>query len=215
MENDLDRILRACERIPEWWGEVARFIFAAYAYTGLRMSELRRAEFRDVNTREWLFFVRHPKGESSYGRQRTIPIPPPLKPYVLSFLQERAKMLVERGLVEAKCFVCKKSGNPNEPYSTNGFETLKLRVEKESGITFQIRTLRRTYGQVLLNREVPLDSVSLTMGHRYTSTTEKYYCRKDDGMARLEVLRGFEMPSPAPSFNTPQIEKENDYTGYA
>jgi hypothetical protein len=67
-----------------------------------------------------------------------------------------------------------------------------VKVRKASRIEFDFRTLRRTYGQSLLNRGVALPSVSLMLGHNSTLTTEKYYCRQDADSARLEVVRAFE-----------------------
>ncbi|HUV61751.1 MAG TPA: tyrosine-type recombinase/integrase [Thermoplasmata archaeon] len=55
---------------------------------------------------------------------------------------------------------------------------VKRLVQENSGIGFELRTLRRTYGQQLLDRGVSLESVSLALGHSSTLTTERYYCRK-------------------------------------
>lgn len=74
--------------------------------------------------------------------------------------------------------------------------------------------LRQTYGQNLLNRGVPIETVSLMLGHDSTFTTEKHYCRKDVDSARLEVLRAFEKPT-MPNLNPPRLTRKDDYTGYA
>jgi integrase len=68
---------------------------------------------------------------------------------------------------------------------------------------------------MLVDRGVDIQTVSVMLGHSSTNTTEKHYCRKNADSARLEVLRAFERSEKAPVFNTPLIERENDYTGYA
>lgn len=88
-------------------------------------------------------------------------------------------------------------------------------VQDLAGVEFQYRTLRRTYGQNLLNRNVSVESVSVMLGHSNTMTTERYYCRKDADLARLEVIRAFERSEKAPSFNPPLIDRKDEYTGYA
>jgi len=60
-----------------------------------------------------------------------------------------------------------------------------------------------------------VESVSLLLGHSSIRTTEKYYCREDADLARLEVLRAFGESEKAPSFNTPLIDRRSDSTGYA
>jgi integrase len=69
-------------------------------------------------------------------------------------------------------------------------------VEKRSGVKFEIRTLRRTYGQLLLDRGATIDAVSKSMGHSSTKTTETYYCRKSDAMVREEIDRAWGSATP-------------------
>jgi integrase len=75
-------------------------------------------------------------------------------------------------------------------------------------------TLRRTFGQVLLNRGVSIETVSLTLGHASTRTTETYYCRKDADSARSEVLRALAGTQNGPSAKNPLIERRELITGY-
>lgn len=159
--------------------------------------------------------VRHPKGERTYAKPRIVPIPDQLKPVVKRYIAEREKMLAQRGVLSSRLLLCRKYGNPDEPYSVNAMQRLKKRVQDRAGVQFQYTTLRRTYGQNLLDRDLSVESVSVMLGHSNTMTTERYYCRKDADLARLEVLRAFGRPAKAPDFNPPLIERKDDYTGYA
>ncbi len=129
-------------------------------------------------------------------------------------LKARERMLADKGMLDAKPLICPLD-DPNAFYSSSHLRRVKRIVTERSGIRFELRTLRRTYGQQLLNRGVSLESVSLALGHSSTLTTERYYCRKDADSARLEIVRAFERSAPAPKLNSPLIETGNDFTGYA
>jgi len=176
-------------------GEVARFYIGTLAYTGLRPGELRKAEVDDLDLASWTLRVGHPKGESTYGRSRRVPMPEPLRPFVLQYLRARDQMLAQQGTAGAKPLVCTMKGTT---YSSKHFRYLKKKVSQRCGIQFELRALRRTYGQVLLNRGVSIETVSLTLGHASTRTTETYYCRKDADSARSEVLQAFAKTQKGP-----------------
>ena len=90
----------------------------------------------------------------------------------------------------------------------------KVELESLSGVEFTRHSLRRTYGQNLLNRGVPIETVSLALGHSSTLTTEKHYCRKDADLARLEIVKAYE-DSARPSVNPPVIDRKEQLPGYA
>ena len=211
-EDQLSKVLRASEGGKGWRGECMRFMVWTYAYTGLRMNELRTAEYSDLDTKSWTLRVSHPKGERTYGTQRVLPIPEPLRPIVLRFLDARDRELAKRGLLESKPLVF--AYKPNEPITKQTVHRWKVRTEKLSGVRFTVHGLRRTYGQTLLNRGVPIESVSIALGHSTTVTTEKHYCRKDTDTARLEIVRAFEK-SDQPSVNPPLIDRKEQLPGYA
>ena len=157
--------------------------------------------------------VEHPKGKGSYGEHRLVPIPTPVRPAIVRYLKARERMLTERGICSAKPLLCS-ARHPDEPISSNRMRHLKRKVETQTGVKFELRTLRRTYGQRLLNRNVPIESVSIALGHSSTRTTEKYYCRKDADSARAEILGALDEPATCPSAKTPLIEKRDLITGY-
>lgn len=211
--EELSRVFKAAQEVGGWMGEVALMVMATLAYTGLRPGELRKAEVKDLDLTTWTLRVAHPKGESSYGKYRVAPIPDPLRPIVLRYLRARDRMLAEKGVVDAKPLICSMR-RPGEFYSSKHMRHLKKTASERSGVAFELRTLRRTYGQTLLDRKVPLETVSLALGHASTRTTETYYCRKDADSARLEILKAFEGPATGPSAENPLIERETDFTGY-
>jgi integrase len=192
-------------------GEVARFYIGTLAYTGLRPGELRKAQLEDLDLSNWTLRVSHPKGESSYGRNRQVPIPALLRPIVLQYLQARDRMLAEQGIAGATSLVCTMKGTT---YSSKQLRLLKRKVSEKCGVAFELMTLRRTFGQVLLNRGVSIETVSLTLGHASTRTTETYYCRKDADSARSEVLRALAGTQNGPSAKNPLIERRELITGY-
>lgn len=212
-EDQLVQVLKAAEELNGWNGEVSRFVVSMYAFTGLRLSELRRAREADLDLKAWTLTVRHPKGEGSYGEFRQVPIPDLIRPTVERFLAERSRMLAELGCLEAEPLIPRQRGGVGY-YSANGFEQIASRVRERSGVEFDFRTLRRTYGQMLLNRGVNLQSVSLMLGHRSTLTTERYYCRQDANSARLEVLRALEGFNSGPKPYSPRIDEKSRLTGY-
>jgi len=122
-------------------------------------------------------------------------------------------MLADRGMSEVKPILCS-ARHPKEPISSKRMRYLKQKVQAQSGVKFELRTLRRTYGQNLLNRNVPIESVSIVLGHSSTRTTEKYYCRKDADSARAEILEAFGESAICPSAKTPLIETRDVITGY-
>jgi integrase len=193
---DLRRIWAACETLDGWTGDVARFIFRAYPFTGLRNKELRLAHFEDLDTRAWTLRVRHPKGEGVWGQARIVPIPPPLREPVLDFLRARSEWLAAQSLENATPLIpspCTQQadGTPG-PYTHHGFERMKLRVERASGVRFKIKDLRSTGAQILKDMGVPIEAVSKQLGHASAMTTEKYYARIRDAAAHREINEAWE-----------------------
>ena len=72
------------------------------------------------------------------------------------------------------------------------------KVSKETGIDVDLRKCRRTYGQRLVDAEVPISVVSVVMGHLSTRTTEQHYARVKHAVAVKEVSKTFERLEEAP-----------------
>lgn len=217
----VERLRQACKEIPGWRGTCAGFLVVAYSLTGPRRDELRKARRKDLdvtnpNPDEWTLEIAFPKANRIHGR-RKVPIPEPLRPDVATFLRERAKKLSELGLTDTPDRPLVFSlENPEGPWSQSTIGHLNEALREKTGIQFTTHTLRRTYGQLLLNQGASLEAVSPMMGHSSTVVTERYYCRKDADQARIEVLRSFARPSAmAQSTKNPLISGKSDYTGYA
>lgn len=73
---------------------------------------------------------------------------------------------------------------------------------------------RRTFGQSCIDSNVPLDSVSLIMGHGSTKTTESYYCQKREEVALKEKADSWQSEIPR-SAETSLTENEKYLSGYA
>jgi len=222
-EDDFRKVVASAGVIPGWRGRVACFLMAVYGYCGLRMSELRLAHMEDLDIQNWTIRVRHPKGEASWGEKRVVYIPEPAREHVVRFMTARAVMLYEHGAHEDVVPLIP-SISPRgrmDFYTAQGIGTLKRQVERLSGVKFDIRSLRRTYGQLLLDRGATIDAVSKSMGHSSTKTTETYYCRKSDAMVREEIDRAWCSVNPSDkarkinSGKNDLIESEKYLSGYA
>jgi len=212
-EEQLSRILESTDELSGWRGECMRFMIWTYAYTGLRLGELAKANRTDLDTHKWVLTVRHPKGERTYGTQRIIPIPEPLRLVMTRFLRAREQILAENGLLDTEPLVFPEQ-EPDKHICRPTIQAWKAEIERISGVKFTVHTLRRTYGQTLLDRGVQLQTVSLMLGHSSTVTTERYYCRKDADSARLEVIDAFRKSDTTPMVNPPMIEQKDFLSGY-
>jgi len=60
-------------------------------------------------------------------------------------------------------------------------------VEHVAGTKFKLKELRTSFGQILKDRGVSIESISKVMGHSTTKTTELYYARIRDISAFSEI----------------------------
>lgn len=228
--EDLNAVLKAAEGLNGWSGEVSRFLAWMYPFTGLRASELRQAHLEDIDTKKWTIWVRHPKGEKRYARQRTAPILPPARPAVLRYLGARKKRIKEKG-IETEALIPAYHGGF---YSSNGFRRMKAELEKkvnldlDEAISFHIKDFRATFCQQSIDRGASTSAVSVMMGHSSTKTTETYYgrMRTEKALADInaawsegpEAERAEIVKKSAPEvsmYQNPLIERKYEPSGYA
>lgn len=229
-EEEVRIIFEASDKMEGYTGDVMRFLVRMYFFTGLRQSELRRAHLEDLNTYKWQTWVRHPKGEGRYGKQRFVPIVPPLRTFVMEYLEARKKFLAKTG----------KSSNALIPsnrgtcYSANRFQVLKKNLKKIINIeyegrdfNFKFKDFRDGFCQYNIDNDVGVSAVSVLMGHASTATTERHYGRMkaSKAMDRLNAAYANDtkwarkQPLKAATFeegqyiNTPLIENEKWTTG--
>lgn len=186
-EVDLARLRTAAETMPGWWGSVARFLIAFAPETGLRVKELRLQEVSCVDLAKRMVLVCHPKGEGKYAASHREYAPlgeAAVQPF-LDFIQEREAFL--SGETHEALIPFRHDDGRLDFWPQAMLGKLKRRIEELSGVRFQIRTFRATFGQRALDGGAHVQAVSRSMRHRSTTTTERYYARVRPDPAFAEV----------------------------
>lgn len=109
------------------------------------------------------------KGSGSYGNSRLVP----LFPFVTKSLGRYLKM--RAGYTSPFVFTSHNDKGTHLSYNTL-IEDITA-VSDGCGVLFDNRMLRRSYGQMAIDAGLPLDYVSVALGHHSTRTTEKSYAR--------------------------------------
>jgi integrase len=195
-------MLRACERVGRWKGDVCRFALAMLTFLRLCPGELRQASLKDLDLRKGTFLIACPKGRGRYGEVMRLPLPDVLRQYAHDFLRARTEMLRCKGLDEYKvtALIPAISAKGAGIYTQQGFGRLKDDISREAGIAFRWKDCRPTGGKLALDAGVPIDQVSQSMRHASTKTTERYYCRTRavPAFARVnEAYNSLFRPEPA------------------
>jgi len=205
-------ILKASETAVEWKDVQAFALVILAIHSGLRTKELRLAKVEDLDTNKWNIAVKHPKGEGTWGMERTAPILPPAVPILKRYLQLRREIVMRNYLLHEALFPAINE-NRDGFLSYGSIEKLKLRVESIVGFDFDLRACRRTFGQSCIDRGVNIEKVSVAMGHSTTKTTEQYYCRTKEEAALQEIQKAWSGPAFNP-VEKPRIEKYFPPSGY-
>jgi integrase len=159
--------------------ELRRYaIMALSIFCGMRAKEIRLSSVKDIirDGDDWYFDVVHVKGERTYGKRRTVPIPTEFHNHLTLYLEAREKYVQDRGL---KCDLLFPS-----PTSESGelvSNTLRAdiaRINRQLGTNFNLGDGGRTFGQKYLDSDAKIEDVSVLMGHNTTVTTEQFYCRR-------------------------------------
>jgi site-specific recombinase XerD len=191
----VETIHTATHHIDGWEGSIARFITLAYPYTGLRPSELRTMEFRDIDLPSWTLVVSHPKGEGLYGQHRRVPIAFQVRPAFSKFLTERKEYLKQNGYSENEIPLIPHIGKKGVTVWTHQqFLKIKSGIEQVSGIEFKLKDYRTTFCQYTIDMGADISAVSKIMGHKTTMTTELFYGRIRNDDAITEINRVFMEP---------------------
>ncbi len=185
-ESKVEELRSKLRTMPGYWGSVARFMVAMYAYSGLRRSELRLARLEDLHLDTWTILVAHPKGESSWAAAAPAQILPPARSTVADFLRERKRYLEAFGLSSCEALVPKVMDGAAGYWSDAMWGKVKAAAVRWSGIRFRIQALRATFGQMCIDWGGRPDAVSRALRHKTTRTTEIYYARiRSDHAFRL------------------------------
>jgi integrase len=213
-ERQLEIIQKAANQVEGWNGAIMRLMSTFYPGTGVRPSELRLAGLEDLDTHNWTFRVRHPKGEGSYGDRRMVFIMPFARRAVLAFLKERQEHLNSLGLKSAKYLIPRIGRGKESIYSANHFRNLKDQLKKATGITFQIKDFRSTFASLTVKKNPTLMlDVSKQLGHSSIEVTQRYYADIEaaDTGRRLCEAWGDEKPGKSKNTSTERMEY---ITGY-
>ena len=184
--------------------------------TGLRPGELRLAKISDLDLKRGTLHAEEVKGKDRYGEPRTAAIQPDGLPFLRRYVKARAAAVAKKGSTNDALFPTMCDWRDGDGvYSQQGLSRLREIVSKETGVVFDGRACRRTYGQTSIDEGVPLDAVSRMLGHRTTKTTETYYARRTNEAAINEAQKIWDRQPKPIEINSPLIDKRNDRTGYA
>lgn len=189
-EADLLKIQGAAEKMKGWVGVRTRFLVVCYPATGLRPSELRLAHLDDLNIKTWTLFVRHPKGEGTYGQCRKAIILPQYRSQILQYLKQRNEYVKSMGLSNATYLIPRCEHRRDDFYSANAFRKLKVKVEEASGVGFKLKDFRPTFATMSVELDPNLlPDISTMLGHADIKTTQRYYAQIscDSAGRRLEA----------------------------
>ena len=96
-------------------------------------------------------------------------------PKIRAFLCDRKAYLEKKGIVSDYLFVNPVTMQPLADYS---LRRMKKRLEKLSGVQFQLKDFRSTVATLLVEGDLSnLPAVSLLLRHKSVDTTSTYYTR--------------------------------------
>lgn len=173
--EQLQRIMDAAESFEGWTGVAFRGYVALGFATGCRQKELLGGEMQDLDLQRMRYYVRHPKGENSWGRPQWIPI---IRGDMLPWLEDLA--YARAGLAASSygpdyLFVSPRSGRP---FAAQTFKNLKEKTVQATGIEWKLKDLRSTLASVTVAGDLSrLKATSLQLRHSSVKTTETYYAR--------------------------------------
>jgi integrase len=218
-EGELAAIQSAARELEGWKGVRASFLTICYPATGARPSELRLAHVEDLNVKNWTLWIRHPKGEGSWGEPRTVLVLPQYRREILRYLKEREAYVRSCGRSKATYLIPRCENGQDSCYSSNAFRKLKKEVQELAGVEFKLKDFRPTFAQ----RSIDLDpnllpDVSTMLGHSSVKTTQRYYAQIscDHAAKRLESAWAKELQGEQqyPGDKTNLIDSEKWRTGY-
>jgi len=185
--DDVREIFATADTIDGYKGIMIRLLLALGFSTGCRPNELFGAEITDINVKAETFFVRHPKGEGSWGqREKVNLIRKDMLVKIERELNARKDHLKSVGVVSKFVFVNPKTGLP---YTSGAMQRYKRLVEERSGVTFRIKDLRPTLLTLLVDEDLSLlGAASKQLRHARTNNTEKYYLKIDKRRAVRQAL---------------------------
>ena len=142
---------------------------------GMRTLEIQNAKIENLDRSEnldkiWLDVV---KGGDTYGEARWVPLLPQSKEFVDRYIEVRSQYLKDHSI--SSNFLIPPFIGDLKIMTDKNIRKLKDYVCKDVGFNFDLRILRRTYAQYLVDANVPLDVVQVALGHSNPNTTYRNY----------------------------------------
>ena len=173
--SDVNRIF-SCAEAADGFTELRMHLSVTISLgAGLRPQEVRFVREDDFSEDLSELTVTHPKGADTFGEVRTVPVHPRTSAVAGRYLG----LFRSRGM-SGYLF----QGPHGDPVASNTQRLWRSKVVEETGVDFDHRALRRTWGQGLLDAGLSEEEVSVLLGHASTATTAKYYARTREGTAR-------------------------------
>ncbi len=167
--------------------------------SGARHKELKEGKIGDLFLRsgDEHYHIEHPKGEDTYGEPRDPPLRRECLPFLKRYLAKLKEVMAERPDND-HLFPALRDKGDGKLSSSSITKKVRWVAMKANVPGLDIHRCRRTWGQMLLDEGVPIETVSVLMGHASTATTEKFYCRQKEKRARAVVrsIWGGNAPGP-------------------
>ena len=155
---------------------------------GLRPQEARQLYASDVHYEgpRPTIDIKHVKGEGKWGRRRSVPVLDNVGDIFAKYMTMRREKLDQHG-VESNAFFPPFRGT-DEFVTQQSMSRFKAAVADQIGEDFVLKDGRRAYGQRLLDKGVPIEYVSCSMGHSTVATTQKYYANYRDSFVNNKIF---------------------------
>jgi site-specific recombinase XerD len=138
-------------------------MFSMFVFAGLRLKELLKLKYTDVDLENLTLFINQGKG----SKDRIIPISFTLAQSLKRYLEERKRL-------NKTCPEFFVSSNRNCGFTESGMKNLVLKMRKASALKFTIHKLRHTFATLMLEGGCDIYSLSKMMGHSDIKTTTIY-----------------------------------------
>ena len=172
-----------------WLADVVRFVVG----TGLRLGEIVRLRWRDVDLEYGVIHVRNTEeGDTKTGEERTIP----LVAMAREVAERQAELAVDLELSPGDTVFqspLAKRGKPRPlSYDTTSRNFREHRRTAKLSEEISFHSLRKTCGVVLASRGVPLRIIQKVLGHADVRITASTYSEVWQDAVRDEMKRAME-----------------------